>query len=104
MIAALLILLPVVGVVAWVFFRYTPAHAEREALFRFNIVALIVAAGLGAAWSLRTYLLMSPTVDSAWWPVISALGVLVVVPLVLGLAAILRHFVVFRPDEEGSRQ
>jgi ACR3 family arsenite efflux pump ArsB len=104
MIAALLILLPVVGVVAWVFFRYTPAHAERGALFRFNIVALIVAAGLGAAWSLRTYLLMSPTVDSAWWPVISALGVLVVVPLVLGLAAILRNFVVFRRDAKGSRQ
>ena len=104
MIAALLILLPVVGIVAWVFFRYTPAHAERGALFRFNVVALIVAVGLGAAWSLRTYLLMSPTVDSAWWPVISALGALVAVTLVLGFAAILRNFVVFRPDEEGSRR
>ena len=104
MIAALLILLPVVGVVAWVFFRYTPAHAERKALFRFNVVALTVAVGLGAAWSVRTYVVMSPTVDSAWWPVISVLGALVVVPLVLGSAAILRIFVVFRRDAKGSRQ
>jgi hypothetical protein len=39
---------------------------------------------------------MSPTVDAAWWPVISVLGALIIIPLVLGLAAALRTFVLCR--------
>jgi ACR3 family arsenite efflux pump ArsB len=65
-------------------------------VLRFNIGALVVALVLAAGWSLRTYLVMSPTVDAAWWPIISVLGVLIIIPLVLGLAAGLRTLVLFR--------
>ena len=98
MIAALLILLPAVGVVGWAFFRFAPVHPDRKAVRRFNLVSLTAALLLAAAWSVRTYVVMSPTVDSAWWPVISLLGALTIVSLVLGLAAILRNLVVFRSD------
>lgn len=104
MIAALLILLPVVGVVAWAFFRFAPIHADGKAVLRFNLLSLTVALLLAAAWSVRTHLVMSPTVDSAWWPVISVLGSLIIVPLVLALAAILRNFVMFRRGTEVPRQ
>lgn len=104
MIAAMLILLPVIGVVAWAFFRFTPMHADRKALLRFNLLSLTVALLLAATWSVRTYLVMSPTVDSAWWPVIAVLGALIAVPLVLALAAILRKYVFFRRGTEGPRQ
>jgi hypothetical protein len=103
-ITALLILLPVVGVVAWAFFRFAPIHADRKAVLRFNLLSLTVALLLAAAWSVRTYLVMSPTVDSAWWPVISVLGALIIVPLVLALAAILRKVVLFRRGTELPRQ
>lgn len=96
MIVALIILLPLLGVVAWAFFRFTPIHADRGKVLRFNRWSLAVALLLAVAWSVRTYLVMTPSVDSGWWPVISVLGALIIVPLVLALAAILRNFVLYR--------
>lgn len=104
MIAALLILLPVVGVAVWAFFRFAPIHAERQAVTRVHVWSLAVVVSLATAWSVRTYLVMSPTVDAAWWPVISALGALIIVPLGLAVAAILRHFALFRRRNEVQRQ
>jgi len=104
MVAALLILVPVVAVVVWAFFRFSPIHADRKRVLLFNVASLIVALAIAAAWTVRTYLVMSPTVDSAWWPVISVLGALVVIPLVLALAAIVRNVILFRRRAEGSEQ
>jgi len=95
-IVALIILLPVVGVVAWAFFRFTPIHAERRKVLRFNRWSLAVALLCAVAWSVRTYLVMTPSVDAPWWPVISVLGALIIIPLVLAVAAILRNFVLYR--------
>jgi hypothetical protein len=103
MVLALLILLPAVVCAAWVFFKFSPANADRKAVVRFNVLTIIVPLLLALAWSVRTYLLMSPTVNSAWWTVISMLGALTIVPSVLGLAAVLRNLVLFRAGM-GSRQ
>lgn len=104
MIVSFLFLLPVVGIVGWAFFRFTPIHANRKAVLRFNLLSLTVALLLAVAWSVRTYLVMSPTVDSGWWPIISILGALLIVSLVLGLSAILRNFVLFRRGTQDPRQ
>jgi hypothetical protein len=104
MAAALLILVPVVAVVGWAFFRFSPTHADRRRVLLLNIASLIVALAMAAAWTVRTYVVMSPTVDSAWWPVISVLGALVVIPLVLALAAIVRNFLVFPREAQGPRK
>lgn len=104
MIAALLILLPVVGIVGWAFFRSAPIHADRKAVLRFNLLSLAIALLFAGAWSVRTYLVMSPGVDSAWWPVIAMLGALIIIPLVLALAGILRNLVAFPRDTHLPRQ
>ena len=104
MIAALFILLPAVAVVGWAFVRFAPIHSDRKAVLRFNLVSLTVAVLLAAAWSVRTYVVMSRTADSAWWPVIAVLGALAIVPVVLGVAAILRNLVVFRRGTGVPRQ
>ena len=96
MIVALFVLVPIAGVVVWAFFRLSPSGAQSRMVLRFNIGALVVALALAAGWSLRTYLVMSPTVDAPWWPVISVLGALIIIPSVLGLAAAVRSFVPFR--------
>lgn len=96
MLAALFILLPACVAAVWMFVRFVPLRAERRALRRFNAIALTIAAVLAATWTVRTYLVMTPTNDAAWWPIISGLGVLLIVPLVLGLAALFRSLVVFR--------
>ena len=103
MIVALFVLVPIAGVVVWTFFRLSQSGAQSRTVLRFNVGALVIALALAAGWSLRTYLVMSPTVDAAWWPVISILGALIIIPLVLGLAAALRTFVLFRRSVGPSR-
>lgn len=102
MIAGFVILAPVVAAVAWAFLRFSPAHADRTALRRFNAIAIAAALLLAAGWTVRTYLVMAPTVDAPWWPVISALGALVVIPCVLGVAALVRGRLVVRRRAAGS--
>ena len=104
MILALLVLVPIAGVVVWAFFRRSLSGAQSRMVLRFNVGALVVALALAAGWSVRTYLVMSPTVDAAWWPVISVLGALIIIPSVLGLAAAIRSFVLFRRSIGPSQQ
>jgi len=94
--AIVLILVPLVAVVGWAFFRLTPVHADRRTVLRFNVGTLALSAMLAVVWCVRTYVVMSPTEDSGWWPVISVLGAVVIITLVLALAAILRTVVVSR--------
>ena len=90
MIVALFVLVPIAGMTIWAFFRYAASGTRPRTLRRFNVRALVVALLIAAAWTVRTYLVMSPTEDSAWWPVISLLGALAIVPVVLGVAAVIR--------------
>ena len=104
MVVALLVLVPIAGVVVWAFFRLFPSGAQSRMVLRFNVWALVVALAVAVGWSVRTYLVMSPTVDAAWWPVISVLGALIIIPSVLGLAAAIRSFVLFRRSIGPSQQ
>jgi len=90
MIVALFVLVPIAGMTIWAFFRFAASGTRPRTLRRFNVGALAAALLIAAAWSVRTYLVMSPTEDAAWWPVISLLGALAIVPLVLGIAAVIR--------------
>lgn len=90
MIVALVVLILIAGLVIWAFFRFSPPGAPPRTALPFNVGALVVALALAAAWSVRTYLVMAATVDAPWWPVISLLGALLIIPSVLGLAALLR--------------
>jgi hypothetical protein len=103
-IAAFLLLMPIAGVVVWAFFRFSPSGAPRHAVLRFNLAATVLALALAVAWSVRTYWVMSPTVDAPWWPVISLLGAFVVISSVLALAAAVRNLVLFRRSQGSSRQ
>ena len=96
MVVALLILMPIASVAIWAFLRFRLSYAERTALRRFNLASLSIALLSAIAWCVRTYLVMSPTVDAGWWPVISVLGAIVSFSLVLVVAAVVRNVIVFR--------
>ena len=102
MIIALLILVPIAGVTGWAFSQFRPSNAERKTVLRFNLGALGIATLLAVGWCVRTYIVMSPTVDRAWWPIISVLGVLVLFPLVLAIAAVVRNRTIFRKRKGGA--
>lgn len=95
MITSLFILLPLLATALWAFFRFSPTHADSGAVRRFNAASLAVAVLLAIAWALRTYIVMKPTADSAWWPFVSLLGAPVIVTAVLAAAALARHLAVF---------
>ena len=103
MVFALVIVIPVVVIAVWAFFRFSPAHADQKRVFLFNVASLLVTLAAAAGWTLRTYLVMSSTVDGAWWPIISFLGILVLITLVLALAGFMRNFIVFRRRLGGTR-
>lgn len=92
--------MPLLALAVWMFVRLVPVHADRTAMRRFNVLSLAVTVLLAVAWSVRTYIVMSSTVDSDWWPVISLLGTLAIVPVTLAIAFVARNFVVFRERTE----
>jgi hypothetical protein len=94
--AALCILVPFTALAGWAFWRLSPSHGNQRAVLRFNIASSVIVLLLAVAWVVRTYIVMSPTVDSAWWPVISAMGALAIIPIAFSVAATIRNFVVFR--------
>lgn len=96
MIIALLALIPITGVTLWAFFRYAPVGGQRPAIHRYNVWVVVAAIGLAATWSWRTYLVMSASEDAAWWPIISLLGSLVILPVVFGVATVVRNRLLFR--------
>jgi hypothetical protein len=100
MIASLLVLLPLVALAVWAFLRFTPPHADRPTVRRYNLISLGGSFMLAAAWTVRTYVVMTPTEDAAWWPIISLLGALVIVPFALAVAAVARNLIVFRRNTE----
>ena len=102
MIFALAILVPMVAVAVWAFFRFSRMHADHRRVLLFNVAPIFIALAAATARTLRTYLVMSPTVDAAWWPIISVLGTLVLITLVLGLAGVVRNFIVFRRGPGGT--
>ncbi len=54
MILSLLALIPLLGISAWVFYRFTPSAIEGD-VQRYNGAAVLVGALLCVGWSIRTY-------------------------------------------------
>lgn len=99
----LLVLVPAAGAAAWAFLRSGPPGADRARLRRFNLAALGLAGGSALAWAARTYLVMATTVDAPWWPMIAALGALLLVSVVLAAAAAVRTPILRRRSGPRSR-
>ena len=96
MFLVLLLLLPVTCTAAWAFFYRPPRNVNRRSTWRFNAASLSIGLVLAGGWAVRTYLVMSATADAAWWPIISIVGVMVILSSILALATLLRNLVVFR--------
>jgi hypothetical protein len=92
MVLALMVLVPVLAFSAWAFYRCTPSATGHD-MQRYNGTAVLVGALLCVGWSVRTHHQMVGTVDRPWWPVVSILGSMVIFPVWLGLAGVLRSVI-----------
>ncbi len=96
MILSLVILVPLSVAAVWFYWRSAPPHCPRERMLAYNIAVVIVAGGLSTSLVLYLRASLGSGPDRAWWPVLGALGWLLLVPLLLGIAGLLRNFVIFR--------
>ncbi len=96
MIAALLVLVPLSAAAVWLYLRTAPATSRRVFLGAYNVVVILVVAGLSTTLVLHVRALLGTGPDRAWWPVLGGLGALALVPVLLCIAGMLRNFVLFR--------
>lgn len=98
MIFALIVLVPVFFLSLWGFFSLSPRVESMRGVLSFNLSVLVVGLLVCAFLTLKVYTSMVDGPDRAWWPVLSALGSLVVFPMVLAIGGLLRNQVFFRVD------
>jgi hypothetical protein len=103
MIATVVVLAPLAILAAWVFLRLSPAHGDGLTVRRFNVVSLLLVLLLVVAWAMRTRAAMAATPDAAWWPIVASFGALLIVPVALAVAGVVRNGLVFRSRPGRSR-
>jgi hypothetical protein len=99
MILALLILVPILLLALWAFFRLSPKLDDRRKVIGFNLGVLIFGLTMCGLVTLKVYTDMSAGSDRAWWPVIAGLYSLALFSVVLFLGGLVRNFVLFRAHE-----
>ncbi len=97
MFLALIVLVPILLLSIWAFFKFSPNMEGRKVILLFNLSVLGVGLLLSALLTLKVHANLAAGPDRAWWPILSALGTLVVFPVVLLAGGLLRNGLVFRP-------
>jgi len=97
MILALIVLVPIFLLSVWAFLRYSLRMEGRTGILLFNLSVLVVGLLLCALLTLKVHANFAAGPDRAWWPILAALGTLVVFPVVLLAGGLLRNGLVFRP-------
>lgn len=90
MLFALSLLIPLLVVAVWMFWRLSPARPAPGPLRAFNIAAVALAVVLAAAcgWYVRDA--MAQSVDHGMWPAVAAYYMMAAVPLWLAIAGGIR--------------
>jgi len=90
MVFPLTLLLPVLVLSLWLFWRLSPPRPDATPVRRFNAIAIILTLMIAAlaAWYVRSTMMASS--DHASWPLIAAFYLLGVIPMSLAVAGLVR--------------
>lgn len=102
MVFSLIVLLPILAVSLWWFWTLSPRDAEQRRVRLYNIGVLIAGVLICAGLTLKLQAMLADTPDRAWWPVLSAIFSLLVLPLWLAACGVVRNLLVF-PSGQRSR-
>ena len=96
MILALIVLLPILVMSLWWFYKLSPGDAEKRLVRLYNIAVLVIGVLICTGLTIRLQAMLADTPDRAWWPVLSAIFSLLVLPLWLAAFGGIRNLLVFR--------
>lgn len=99
MIFALIVLLPILAVALWWFYKFSPIDAEKRLVRLYNNAVLLAGVLICTGLTLRLREMLADTPDRAWWPVLSAIAALLVLPLWLAVCGVVRNLLVFRSGQ-----
>jgi thiol:disulfide interchange protein len=91
MLFALSLLIPLLVLAFWLFWRLSPQGPDPRRVRLFNLVASAVVLLIGVAVAVGVRASMAASSDHAAWPVVAAFYALAAIPLCLALAAGLRR-------------
>ena len=96
MIFSLVILLPILGYVIWLYFRTAPRQIPRLRRLKYDtmVISLALAVCLGVGY--LTYGNLDVGADPAWWPVVAGFYSWFAFALVIIVGGLLRNFLIFR--------
>jgi hypothetical protein len=96
MIIAYLVLIPLLLLSLWLFFKYTPKRADARKVKIYNNSTLALAVIVSFTLSLTLRASMIHGSDAGWWPVLAFVFSLMISIGIIVLSAIIRNFIVFR--------
>jgi len=99
MIIVLIVLLPILVLSLWWFYKLSPRDAEQRLVRLYNTAVLVGGVLICAGLTLRIQAMMADTSDRAWWPVLSAIFSLLFLPLWLAVCGVVRNLLVFRSGQ-----
>ena len=99
MILALIVLLPILVLSLWWFYKLSPGDAEKRLVRLYNMAVLVAGVVICTGISLKLRAMLADTPDRAWWPVLSAIFSLLVLPLWIAVCGVVRNLLVFRSGQ-----
>ena len=96
MITALIVLIPLLMISLFFFFKLPPKCADPKKIKIYNLVTLAVAISLSVMFSLRVRVIMINGPDAAWWPLIAFTFSLAVLAGTISISGLLRNLLIFR--------
>lgn len=93
MLFAASLLLPLLAVAFWLFWRLSPQRPDPKPVRLFNLAVILITLAAGGAVALAVRDSMAGSPDRAWWPVVAAFYTAVAIPLCLALGGGLRRLI-----------
>ena len=96
MIIVYLVLIPLLLISLWIFFKYNPkrADAKKVKIYNNGTLALAVIVSVIQSFILRASMIHGS--DSGWWPVLAFIFSLMTSSGIIILSAVIRNFILFR--------
>lgn len=100
MLIAYLVLIPLLLILLWIFFKYTPKRADARKIKLYNYGTLALTVIVSVIHSLILRASMIDGSDYGWWPLLAFVFSLMISTGIIVLSAVIRNFIIFRNSRE----